>query len=179
MPLFQVDIQKTHPASSRFWTNRYIVNAATLQAAASVAQQIRSVEAQVLLDAFGIDKIRTSDMVEGTDQFIIDDTLIVGNRPTTGEWLPLFCVARVDFSAGSGRPSRKYLRGVLLEADQANGALTAAARTFINDNYSSDMLAIPEFVDVDGEAFITAGVNQNVGQRQLRRGSRRSTTPIL
>jgi hypothetical protein len=121
--------------------------------------------------------MRVSDTDPNTEIFSTVVLNLVGNRASTTALLPLFNVLRVDFSAVQGRPSRKYLRGVLTESDVVGPNIEIAALGEFQVAYADAMLGMAEYVDVDGEQFSAAACLRPVGMRQLRRGSRRS--PVL
>jgi hypothetical protein len=165
--------------SGEYWSNRYIIDATDLAAAVAIADGIYDIERTVHQPGVTFTKYRVSDMVAGTDNFVVIPKGEPGLLSLTGEPLPLFNVVRVDFGTGSGRPSRKYLRLPLSEGVQANGVLDSVFVTTIRDNYASPLMNHVGFVDVDGEQIISNSVHPEVGMRQLRRGSRRRTTSIL
>lgn len=178
MPLWNVDVEKFF--KNRYWTNRYIVQAASLAAAAQVANDIVDVERNVHKSFIEFTKVRTSDQVVGGDVFTIAVIGLPGLHVwTEGQALPLFNVVRVDFAVSQGRPSRKYLRTGLLEQDVVGDTLEPAYHTFINLNYAIPMMSMVEYVDVDGQAFVGSSVTSSVAMRQLKRGSKRALTPVI
>jgi hypothetical protein len=173
--MFKVDIQKR--LSDEFWTNRYFIRRDTLSEAVTSANFI--VEAERIFHATTVlfDRVRVSDMVPGTDEYVTSVLNSAGFQNDDGELLPLFNVLRMDLSATSGRPSRKYYRGVLREThitfnDVSNGIRNTA------EDAIADLLAIP-LVDIDDQDLVGATSFSKVGMRQLRRGSKRRTTPII
>lgn len=178
MPLWSLDIEKSIPGE--FWTNRYILDAASLVNAVAVGNQIVSIERAIHRPGVTFTRFRVSDMDPNTDVYSIVALALPGLAPADASGtLPLFNVVRVDFNTGSGRPSRKYLRLPLVESQNQDGTLVAAAADFIHTNYTIPMLGVNEYVDVDGEPFVSGATHQYVAMRQLRRGSRRRATPIL
>lgn len=178
MPLFSLDIEKSIPGE--FWTNRYILNTPDLATAVTIGNQIVSIERAVHKPGVTFTRYRVSDVDPNTDLYSIVALALPGLAPANvSGGLPLFNVVRVDFNTGSGRPSRKYLRLPIAEDQQGDGILVPAFATFVQTNYSVPMLGVDQFVDVDGQPFISAATHQSVAMRQLRRGSRRRTQPIL
>ena len=174
---YSLDIEKQ--SGTEFWTNRYILSNPSIESAILTANAILLIEQAVHSENVLFTKYRVSDLDPDTDAFVIVPIGEVGDRPTVGDVLPLFNVARVDFPAGIGRPSRKYLRLPIFEGDQANGTLTPTMVAFVNTNYGTPLGDIDEFVDVDGEPLGSGICQPQVGMRQLRRGSRRRTTPVI
>lgn len=177
MPLFKVDIEKQ--LGTEFWTNVYYVDAASLTAAHAVGAEIVVAERGIHHVSVVFTKYRTSDTVPGTDQYITEPLNVTGARGPSTPLLPLFNVVRADLGVGIGRPSRKYLRGVLMEEDITFNNIDATPLALFDTDYANDLELIEELVDVDGQPIINVTINPQVGMRQLRRGSRRSTTPVI
>lgn len=180
MALYAMVSEKSHEGV--YWTNRYIIEAATLADAVTTAGEIRTIEREVHYNVVNFTKYRVSDQVEGTDVYQIINDGVTGDLTIEGtpDWLPKFCRTRVDFNTdGGGRPSRKYLCPPMHEGIQQNADLTSSWRTFVQTNYVAPLVALTGFVDVDGQAFGSGSVSQPVGMHQLRRGSRRRATPVI
>jgi len=178
MAVFKVDIEKV--LGGEYWTNVYYVDVADLASAEAPALEIVACERAVTGDEVTFTKMRISDTIPDTD---IYHTILLaepGLRAVdTANLLALFNVVRVDFSANVGRPSRKYLRGILTEGDVAFNDIAPAFVTFMDDNYSAPMLLIDELCDVDGDTFEASLTYPYVAMRQLRRGNKRRTAPII
>jgi hypothetical protein len=97
----------------------------------------------------------------------------------TQVYLPLFNVMRVDLSPAMGRPSRKFYRIPVPESAQDNGQFVAGWTSGINGNFIPQLLAVNGLCDESGNDIVTIGMSPTVGMRQLRRGSRRRTQPVL
>lgn len=177
MPRFQVDIEKS--ALGERWTNRYFVEAADLTAANAMGSALVTVEKSFHRAWVAFNTLRVRTAVQGDDLYTITPLTGTGAvAGTTAASLPLFNVLRIDLGAAAGRPSRKYYRGVLQVEDQAAGALDPAA--YLNAVQGLEtILEGGNLVDVDGQVLLTVAPHQRVGMRQLRRGSRRKTEPIL
>lgn len=179
MAQFKIDIQKSF--TGLFWTNRYIVEAADLAAAADVGETIMGAEQTLTISAFTMDKYRVSTGLVGDDSYVIVPVNEPGSREATGALLPLFNVARADFAPASGRPSRKYLRCGITADDLSALVTFALDAAFVSalQAYADALVALPEFVDPQGQTFITGSAVQLVAMHQLRRGSRRPTEPVI
>jgi len=174
---FSLDIEKE--LGGETWTNRYILSNPSLESALLTAAAIVPLEQAVHLSVVTFTRFRISDLDPATDIFVIVPIGEPGGVVTTEEYLPLFNVARVDFPAGTGRPSRKYLRLPVLESVQVNGVFTSSFIAANNAAYGTPLGDIDEFVDVDGEPLGTSVLQPKVGMRQLRRGSKRRAVPVL
>jgi hypothetical protein len=179
MALFALDIEKKLTFDPETWTNRYIVEATDLTLALLSSEAIYDAEVAIHLDVVQFTRYRVSDMDPDTDTFVIVPKSDTGARTTTGQTLPLFNVVRVDFPAGTGRPSRKYLRLPIQESEQANGDLDTGLIALVNTDYGTVLGDISAYVDVDGEPLGSGVAHPRVGMRQLRRGSKRKLTPVL
>lgn len=170
--LWVVDTEKLY--QGEYWTNRYIVAAADLMAAHSIGNAIVGLERTITHVNCLFTKYRTSDGVPETDVYAIQNINLFGQRNPNGEMLALFNVARFDFNvAGGGRPSRKYMRGVLTEDVVQFNTITSAAITELNNGYATPLAALAGFVDVDGQEITQGALYPFVAMRQLRRGSKR------
>jgi len=178
MALFSLDVQKTF--RGLFWTNRYILELTGISDGDTAAAAIIEAERAITIPDVDFTSYRISDMVVGTDIFRVVPVNESGERVILTQALPLFDVLRVDFGTDVGRPSRKYLRGVLAEGDQENyGELIVGSLAEFQTNYADAVLAVTEYVDVDGQAFVSAAPFSRVAMRQLRRGSRKRTEPVI
>lgn len=179
MPLYSLDIEKQ--LGTEYWTNRYILDGASPAGLNTAAVAIVAAERAITLDSVTFTKYRISSVATGDDDYVIIALGSAGQRAVGGATaLPLFNCVRVDFDATQGRPSRKYLRGIIAEGDQSDfGVLNDTLLDFVDENYTGYVVGVPEFVDVDGQGFTGGRSMKAIAMRQLRRGSRRRTTPIL
>lgn len=177
MALYQVDIQKSW--QNEFWTNRYYIEVDSLELGLGIATEIVAIERAVHISVVRFDKYRVSDTVEGTENYIIVPLGAPGLRESTEAAIPLFNVARIDFPAGTGRPSRKYLRLPIQRSEVNGNMFENNFINFVNQNYGVPMGDLDGFVDPQGTALGTGQCSPNVGMRQLRRGSKRKTKSIL
>lgn len=170
--LWVVDSEKVY--QGEYWTNRYIVQAPDLAAAHAIAMGIVATERSAHQVQVLFTKVRTSDGQPNTDVYQVTNINEFGQRAATGDLLPLFNVVRVDFNvSGGGRPSRKYLRGILTESDISFNTIITGTVTSLETLYATPLAALTGFVDVDGQEIVSGQVYPNVAMRQLRRGSKR------
>lgn len=180
MPLYSLDIEKF--LGGEYWTNRYVLTAATLAEANGAAAGIYEAERAVHLSLVLFTKYRVSDFNPSTDHYFITQVNANGQGGSANETqvAPLFNVVRVDFTTAlGGRPSRKYLRLPIVNGNLIGNRLAPALIAQVTTDYLSGILATPEYVDVDGQSFTQANVYPFVGMRQLRRGSKRKLQPIV
>jgi len=176
MALFQLEIEKVLGGES--WVNSYWLEGDAISDVVSRANQIVAAERAVHHSSITFSKYNLRTGTVGDEVYITAPLNVLGLADFGGSgMMPLFVVARVDFQAEVGRPSRKYLRGCLSEGDVNFDLLDTGRREEIDDAYSEIVAAIAEFVDVDGDAIIAGTCNPKTGMRQLRRGSKKSNTP--
>lgn len=175
--MLQVDIEKFW--LGEYWSNRYIISATDVLAGSVIGAAIVAAERAVHLSMVQFTKYRCSDMVTGTDNFMTIPLGVPGLRGADTAALPLFCVARVDFSSQSGRPSRKFLRLPIQEVEQENGALVPTCIAMLNTLYVQPLVDLETFVGPQGENLTYGAVYPQVAMRQLRRGSKRKLVPII
>ena len=177
MALWKVTIQKHWDIE--YWTNSYTVEAATLDDAHDAGMAIALLEVGIHSDQVLFDKMTVGDNIPGTDVFRTTILSANGERAAVGALDPLFNVVRVDFSVGQGRPSRKYLRGILVENDAVGSNIASGLIDFINAEYVQPLIDLAAYVDVDGQAITSGSCYELVAMRQLRRGSKRRLAPII
>jgi hypothetical protein len=171
--LWVCDIEKV--LQGEYFTNRYILQALTMEEAAGYAGLIAGYERAIMSTAVLFTRHRVSDGQPNTDVYQVTNLNTLGlYAAPVALVLPLFNVVRCDFNtAGGGRPSRKYLRAVLEEENTNFNDITAARVTQITNSYVAPLIAMDAFVDVDGQQFSSGSVFPRVGMRQLRRASKR------
>jgi hypothetical protein len=171
--LWVADIEKMY--LGEYWTNRYIIAAASLVDAATVASQIVGAERAIHMLQVLFTRYRVSDGAPNTDVYQVNNLNSYGTVDAETQYiLPLFNVCRCDFNvAGGGRPSRKYLRGVYSEADISYNSVNAAKVAAIQTNFVNPLVALAGYVDVDGQEIVAGSVYPQVAMRQLRRASKR------
>ena len=177
MARFQVDIEKS--ALGERWTNVYYTEQPDLAAAVSFGQGLVNMEKAIHRTWVLFNTLRVRSTVVGDEVFSIVPLTGTGTVDgATAAALPLFNVVRVDLAATAGRPSRKYYRGILEEPDNAGGALDTARQTAVEAALTAAIEG-EQLVDVDGQTIVSAATWPMIAMRQLRRGSRRRTEPIL
>jgi hypothetical protein len=159
------------------WVNVYWLAGAIGDNGAAAADIIQAEQA-VHYSPILITKARLDDGVEDTDVYANILINEFGARAIgSSQLLPLFNCLRVDFAAGGGSPSRKYLRGCLSEADVNFMTIDPDGVVGLQGLYGTPVAAVANFVDVDGEDITQATTFPFVQMRQLRRGSKKKTTP--
>lgn len=170
MTTYQIDVEKQ--LGEEFWTNVYHVDASSMSDAQVQAGWIVAVEKPLHNTAITITKFRAAPYPGPAEGSIV--AVNEGCTGGAGNMLPLFNVVRVDFPAPIGRPSRKYYRSGLTDAEVENGELPDGTRdgyqAVVDEFFTGDS---PNLVDVDGQPLSTASVFKKIGMRQLRRGSKR------
>jgi hypothetical protein len=177
MPIYQLIIEKQF--GTEFWVNDYYLDSADMAQADSDAQPIIDAERAITANGVQFTKYRISTVTPNDGIFANFALNVSGLNNLQGDLLPLFNVLRVDITAVQGRGGRKYLRGVLGEGDITFNTIVPAAVSFFNTNYCNVLDGLTYLVKKDGTALADASVFTQVGMRQLRRGSKRRTTPII
>lgn len=175
MPIYSVDIEKR--LGSEFWSNRYILRHGTLEGAQAFTASLVSTEAQFHNPAVAFTRYRISDTTVGSDVYLIVPMSLNGGRADASALLPLFNTLRMDITATSGRPSRKYYRGVLTENDISGDAVVADFSAFAAalDTLLPDTAGGNGLVDPQAQDLVEFVVMPNVQMRQLRRSRRKRT----
>lgn len=172
MAVYSVDIEKR--LGSEFWTNRYIVTAASLAVASLIALRLREAEQLIHANIVTFTRHRISNLGEGNEEYVIVPDNVVGLRTNQGSLLPLFNTLRVDIPAATGRPSRKFYRGVLGEGDINGDLVTAEFDAFLlelQEHFAAG--ENPGVVDPQGQFLSAPSLYEFVQMRQLRRSRRR------
>jgi hypothetical protein len=181
MPIYQVDIEKSFlPAAGNtiYWTNVYHVSAADLASALLAGANIVTLEKTIHSTLTSFTKLRAQASAPAAPSGTVVPLTGTGAR-ATATYMPLFNVFRIDFSVGSGRPSRKFIRGPLAIGDNSNGNVLPATVTTITTSYINPLVGLGNVCDPQGQGLVSGAVFPTVGMRQLRRGSKRKVTPVL
>lgn len=184
MTIFKVDVQKVDSVNN-FWTNVYLLEAASLdEAHSSAVVHIAGGEQDIHAAFITIDKVRTSTLVENDLVFRSQALNLPGTLATSGNALALFNVVRVELPVAAGRPSRKYYRCGLGGGNAAAGyKWDAGVIVGIEDAIVAFKSALTTagtpWVDPQGDIITTIVALEKVGMRQLRRGTKRPTTPVI
>jgi hypothetical protein len=175
---FQIDIEKK--LGSEFWTNVYQAWAQDLATAQQFAGLIIAAERLIHNTAVLFTRHRVSSVAIGDGIYTVTAVNQFGQR-SVGGLLPLFNTLRVDLNAASGRPSRKYYRGVLSEEDISGDAVdTSPFVAFGNELF--DLLQTDPMttgiIDPQQERLTAVIIQPVVQMRQLRRSRRRRTSGV-
>ena len=171
----RLTIEKLH--NGEYWTNVYFLSGSIGDSASSAAA-IVAAERAVTWNQVLFTKMRLDDTTEDTDVYATTPLNVFGLSDfSTNQAAALFNVVRVDFAAGSGRPSRKYLRGILNEGNVNFNTIAPASVDGIQTAYADVLADLTDYVDVDGDNITSGVVHPFVGMRQLRRGAKKKDTP--
>jgi hypothetical protein len=122
-------------------------------------------------------RYRVSSVAMNDGVYTIVPVGLTGQR-VANSVLPLFNTLRMDFTAQTGRPSRKYYRGVLDESDISGDAVNTApflagSLELFDLFYQGE--GVGGIVDPQGQFFTAITVWPFVQMRQLRRSRRKRT----
>lgn len=174
--LYRIDVEKRLAEES--WTNVYYGQSEPGTGLPSIlAGQIVAAERAVHAPTVTITRARLSSTNVGDETYQLIPVNQAGTRVVTGSLEPLFVVVRCDFGTVSGRPSRKYLRGVITENDKEFTVLSPGTATFLKTNYVDVLVGLAGLVDVDNQEWVNGSVNPAIAMRQLRRRSRSKFDP--
>lgn len=181
MPVFQVDIEKQ--LGLEFWTNVYYVRGVDLAEAVTAGQVLANMEVQIHKPAVTITRFRTRTTTVGDEVYNTTTVGLIGEASAAGDYLPLFNTYNAVLSTPQGRPSRKYYRLPVSEGEQASGLWIQGAAVNIAVSIDAARIQLQSagtpWVDLDDQPILIVGYDRSVGMRQLRRGSRRRSTPVL
>lgn len=174
MALFQIDVEKL--IGTETWTNVYHCDVADTAAAIVVAGQIKDLERPV--HAVAVTFVGARVRLAGPGHV---GTIVLynqaGTKVITGQLLPLFNCARIDFGNLTKRPARKYLRGGVESSGLPAGFVHQAAFLTALTTYADGILAIASIRDSANRPLTSRAVISFIGMHQLRRGNR--VTPVL
>lgn len=177
MPIFQLVIEKKF--GEEYWVNDYYLEATDIDDANSKSGPIVDAERSIHRVGVVFTKYRVSTVVPDDGIFRNYNINLQGQKSIGGEMVALFNVLRVDVTAASGRGGRKYLRGVLGEEEINFNVIIPSAVSTYETMYCNVLDALDYLVKKDGVELDDWSVFPFVAMRQLRRGSRRRTTPII
>lgn len=184
MPL-KVEVFKSYLGER--WENVYLVDSAgeipVTAPFADVAFVIANAESVFHLPTVTFEYARVSTTAPGDGAFVTVPLGFPGLRAGSdaGTPLPLWNTLRLDLLVATGRPSRKFYRGVLGEADIEFTAVAEAIRTnaqvVINAMIGELVTdASVRLVDPQGQEIYASTPYTKVQMRQLTRGRRRSSS---
>lgn len=184
MAFWRVLIEKY--LNSDVWNNAYIVKAATLADAVTVADQLGSFEQQIHSDTVTLRRQIISTL--GSDGRTFQEVAMggTGNISSSGaEFLPLRTTVNLKlYPDGLGDPGRKYYHLRIAESSQANGslltgsgthyaAIVSAATTYLLPLLASDNLYITA-----ARAAASYALQSLLGDHQFnRKWARRNPAP--
>lgn len=171
MPVYNITVEKrmeSGPFALRQWSNVYHVNAASIVAADGYADDLAAIERAIYPDNVAIVRLATHG-APGTGSGFSRNVFLLGTRGTgtPATQLPLFNTVLVQLRPSLGRPSPKYLRLPLDEAEVTSGNIVAPLTTDLNADYLTPLLAYSHLCDEHGQAFTGGQVNVPVQMRQL------------
>jgi len=177
MPVYRVDIEKTDDV---YWTNRYHVNAVNPNEAFAAAQEIAAVERAQTASYITFTKARVSlAATVGVDDYTNIPLNYAGQRTATGV-LPYFVATRIELYSGPGRPDIKYYKGMADPNDLNSPSVWKPAYlTTIGTGLCAALAGVEGLCNAQGLAYSTIAPAIKVGMRQLRRGTRKVTTPVI
>lgn len=174
--VWEISIEKQ--LGTEYWINVYHADVATQAEAKQVGDEIVGVERGVSQLQIGFTKMRVRQVSEIAGPGTVYPIGLTGTAENQS-YLPLFNVVRVDFAVPVGRPSRKYLKLPTPAASVVNGSFGPTTVAYFNSNYVTPLLAIPGICASDGQELLSGAAQSAVGMRQLRRGTRKKSTPII
>lgn len=176
----KLDVQKSLGAGQMYWTNRYLLDYADPSAVPSGEfNAIVAGERAMHSNLVQFVSLRISDIVEGTDNYIVWPLTGTGGVIPTGNPLPGWVTYRVDFGFGAGRPGRKYYRVYVGEGQQNGNVWETSYRGDVQALMNTMIAAAPSICSPDGVNVITAVAKNELQMRQLRRGTKRPLTPVI
>lgn len=177
MPVYKLDIQFVY--ETEYWTNKLYVQAGSDGDAAQAANEIVGVLKTGIQNSVTIDKVRITPAPFSRDTFIDIPFQTPGTGGTSAP-APLFNVVRWVFSPARGRGISHYFRGGVTPANIGpDQKFTTDAQTF-NNNLVKALFDLPSVIcNKSGQPYFSANAAVRVGMRQLRRGSKRKTKPVI
>lgn len=176
MAVWELSIEKQ--LLTEYWLNVYHCDVATQAEAKTVADAIVEAEQAITMGIVTFNKMRIRQVSSAPGPGTVYPIGSNGTLPQS-PYLPLFNVCRIDFAVPVGRPSRKYIKQPIAMSSVSNGQFQPSALTFFQTEYCTPILSIPGICASDGQPFLNAAPIPAVGMRQLRRGTRKKSTPII
>lgn len=157
------------------WTNVYHLDESTGTTAETDAVAIATAEQALYADDVTITRLVLSLPPSFATPPIIINANLGGSRNPTGDRLPSWNVARIDWQvAGSARGMRKYYRASLSE-DDVDGQVLAAGMITVLDAFKSDLDAVTAICLENGLHFSPGtGIEDERVQMRQPGWSRRS-----
>lgn len=176
--IYQIDTQKQ--MGGEYWTNRYFVEAGGFAAAIAAAEEIATLESSKSLSTVKFVSARASVPGSENDDYEVITLGFNGGVVSSDPSLPLFCVARMIFSKGPGRPDVKYFKA-MVNVGGLQDPFTIKQTTVadLNATLGVGLLGVEGLCSAEGTPYTRAAVDARIGMRQLRRGSKRKEQPII
>ena len=174
--VWEIAIEKS--LGTEYWINVYHADVVTQAEAKQVGDEIVGVERGVTQIQVGFTKMRVRQISEIAQAGTVYPIGLPGAMADS-IYLPLFVVARIDIAVPSGRPDRKFIKSPAPASLVTNGMWSAPAQNLYNGSYCTPLLAVENICDRSGQPYLSAAVSPVVGMRQLRRGSRKRTQPVI
>lgn len=184
MPLYQMDIQKrynpSHVADQQvYWTNSYYYQCANRTEADALVLALTLIERACLVDPTEYDRERVCVFNGAISDCGTQGAGATGLLTSSESVLNLDNVALITGYGANGSVRRIYWRGPMRDEDYVGTFLTSTYRTFLQDNYVAPLLAAGDMRTRSGSPVVALEVGAWVSLHQMRRGTRRTHTPIL
>lgn len=177
MTVFKVDIQYNY--NTEYWTNVWYINTSDVASAKEWVDDFVAATLDMQQNAVTIDKARITPAPFIANTFTDYPINTAGTGGSTPP-VPLFNVVRMVMGKGTGRGVSHYIRGGVTPSNiGADGNFTSAAQTFNQSKADAIISLVPFPCDRNGNLYETCTASPKVGMRQLRRGSKRRTTPVI
>lgn len=169
MAQFEVTVYKQfndripHP-----WSNNYNVLADNILDAADYGDQIAAIEAAILWDNVTVSGIRVAPVsVPGAGYTRL--AAVPGERTDADPavQLPTFNTVLAQFLPSIGRPSNKFLRLPLVEAEVTGGQLESTFQSLLVTDYLGPIVALGVVCNQAGSLIISSRLKVAVESRQL------------
>lgn len=174
MAIWECTVEKQ--MGQEFWTNVYHFQAADLALASNIGDSIADIEVAAHYNSVTVTAYRVSDTTPGSGVFTTIPRGQSGANILASDYLPLWNVARVDFTVSGRRACRKFLRLPIPEGEQSAGGLSVQLRNGILQNYANPLAALGVLTNPQGDPILDGIVMPMVAMRQLKRGSKRKIT---
>ena len=177
MPVYKVDIQ--FKLNTEYWTNVFYASHPSVFAAKLWVDNLVEAMQDSVQNSVIIDKARITPAPFVANTFTDYPIGVNGTGGSTPP-APLFNVVRFVFGKAVGRGVSHYWRGGVTPSNiGADGNFSGAAQAFNTSKAEAIGALSPPPCDRQGNVYTTFSAAPTVGMRQLRRGSKRRTTPVI
>lgn len=184
MALFKATIYKRLDGLNfEQWVNVYHLEALGPNSALDAAQSVADLEQKVYSEHVTIYRLSVQP-AEGGSTALRSLGLVGLVTGDINNLVPLFNTIRVVLGDEFERTESKYLRCCIYEANVAGFNLSTELRDFVQTEYATALLGILGLRGPNGEAILTATVQQQIQMRQLgwhrraRPGFKRGWVPV-